>query len=113
MNVTLLLDDSSHGWNLFVIIPIVCYISSVHKLLGNFSATLGFFSTFQLVVQLSVHRTTLNFCVSIVSHASAASETIKKCRIQLMSRIYLSNLLIILLGRTCLYEKMSRRNKKL
>ena len=49
-------------------------VSPVHKLLGNFSATLGSFSNFQLVEQLSVHRATFSH-----SYAPAASETIKKC----------------------------------
>ena len=44
------------------------HTTSVYKLLGNFSATLSFFGNFQLVEQFSVH-------------ASATSETIKKCRI--------------------------------
>ena len=56
--------------------------SPVHKLLGNFSATLGFFGNFQLVEQLSVHRATSRFlCLYSHSHAPATSETIKKCRI--------------------------------
>ena len=41
--------------------------SPVHKLLGNFSVSLRLFSNFQLVEQLSVHRTTLKFCASIVT----------------------------------------------
>ena len=75
--------------------------SPVHKLFGNF----------QLVEQLSVHRATFNiFCHS---HGPATSKAIKKCRIQLVSRIYLSNLLALLLGSTCFYEKVPRRNKRL
>ena len=56
--------------------------SPVHKLLGNFSVTLGFFGNFQLVEQLSVHRATFE-CLSFYchSHAPATSETIKKRRI--------------------------------
>ena len=42
-------------------------ISPVHKLLGNFPATLGFLSNFQLVEQLSVHRATFKFFASIVT----------------------------------------------
>ena len=57
--------------------------SPVHKLLCNFSTTLGFFSNFPLVEQLSVHRATFQFlCLDRHnSHAPATSETIKKCRI--------------------------------
>ena len=56
--------------------------SPVHKLLGNFSATLGFFGNFNLVEQLSVHRATFKFlCLDSHSHACATSETINKCRI--------------------------------
>ena len=42
-------------------------ISPVRKLLGNFSSTLDFFGNFQLVEQLSIHRATSKFCVSIVT----------------------------------------------
>ena len=42
-------------------------ISPVHKLLGNFLATLDFFGNFQLVEQLSMHRATSKSCVSIVT----------------------------------------------
>ena len=58
------------------------YLSSpVHKLLGNFSATFGFFGNFQLVEQLSMLRTTSKFlCLYSLSSAPATSETIKKCR---------------------------------
>ena len=53
----------------------------VHKLLGNFSATLGVFGNFQLAEQLSMHRATSKFlCLYSHSHAPATSET-KKCRI--------------------------------
>ena len=52
--------------------------SPVHKLLGNFSATLGFSSNFQHVKQLSVHRATFKFLyLDSHSHASATSLTIK------------------------------------
>ena len=57
-------------------------ISPIHKLLDNFSATLGFFGNFQLVEHLSMHRATSKFlCLYSHSHANATSETIKKCRI--------------------------------
>ena len=60
----------------------IMYISPIHKLLGNFSATLDFFRNFQLVEQLSMHRATSKFlCFYSHSHAPAMSETIKKCRI--------------------------------
>ena len=56
--------------------------SPVHKLLGNFSATFGFFGNFQLVEQLSVRRATSEFlCLNSHSHTPAPSETIKKCSI--------------------------------
>ena len=56
--------------------------SHVHKLFGNFSATLGFFGNFQLVEQLSMHRATSKFLyLHSHSHAPATSETIKKCGI--------------------------------
>ena len=77
--------------------------SPVHKLLGNFSATLSTFSNFYLVGQLSVHRATLKFLCH--NHAPATSEAIKKCRIYLVSRMYLPNILALLLGSTCFYEK--------
>ena len=57
--------------------------SPVHKLLDNFSPTLGFFGNFQLVEQLSMHRPTSKFlCLYSHRHVPATSETIKKCRIQ-------------------------------
>ena len=50
-------------------------ISSVHKLLGNFSASLGF----QLAEQHSVYWATFKFlCFDGHSHAHATSETIKE-----------------------------------
>ena len=53
--------------------------SPVHKLLGNFSGTLGFLSNFQVVEQLSVYRDTVKFlCLDSHSHAHATSETTKK-----------------------------------
>ena len=56
--------------------------SPVHKLLGNFSAALGFISNFQLVEQLSIHRATFKFLfLDSHSHAPATSEATKKCRI--------------------------------
>ena len=56
--------------------------SPVHKLLGNFLATLGFFSYFQVVEQLSMHRgTSKSLCLYSHSHTPATSETIGKCRI--------------------------------
>ena len=46
-----------------------------------------------------MHRATFKFLyLNIQSHAPATSETIKKCIIQLASRIYLFNLLALLLG---------------
>ena len=48
--------------------------STVHKLLGNFSATLGFLSNFQFVEQLSVQAFKL-LCLDIHSYAPATSET--------------------------------------
>ena len=42
-------------------------LSPVHKLLGNFSATLGFFGNFQLVEQLSMHRATSQFLCLLVA----------------------------------------------
>ena len=54
--------------------------SHVYKLLGNFSSTLGFFSNFQLVEQLSVHRATFrHLYLNSHSHATATSEAVKKC----------------------------------
>ena len=35
--------------------------TSVHKLFGNFSATLGFFGNFRFVEQLSMHWATAKF----------------------------------------------------
>ena len=56
--------------------------SPVHKLLGNFSATSGFFGNFQFAEQLSLHRVTSKFlCLYSHSHAPATSEAVKKCRI--------------------------------
>ena len=56
--------------------------SHVDKLLGNFSPTLSFFSNFNLVEQLSVHRAASKFLyLDSHSHAPATSETINKCRI--------------------------------
>ena len=56
--------------------------SPVHKLRGNFSATLDFVSNFQLVEQFSVHGATFKFlCLDSHSHAPSTSETIVKCRI--------------------------------
>ena len=52
--------------------------SPAHRLLGNFSATLGFSSNCQLVKQRSVHRATCKLlCLDSHSHASATSEAIK------------------------------------
>ena len=39
----------------------------VHRLLGNFSATLGFSNACQLAEQLSVHGATFSLCVSTVT----------------------------------------------
>ena len=76
---------------------VVAQLNPVHKLLGNFSASLGIFSNFGLVEQLLVHRATFKFlCLDSESHASATSETLKKCRILLVSRVYFSNLLVLL-----------------
>ena len=76
--------------------------SPVHKLLDSFSATLGFSGNFQLIEQLSVHRTTFTFlCLDSHSHVSGTSEKTKKCRIQLVSRRYLCNHLALMLGSTC------------
>ena len=64
-----------------------------------------------------MHRQLLSLCLNSHSHAPVTSETIRKCIIQLVcllvSRIHLSNLLFLLLGSTCFYEKMSLGNKKL
>ena len=55
--------------------------SPVHKFLFNFSATLGFFSNFQLAEQLSMYRATSKLlCLDSHSHTPAKSETIKKYR---------------------------------
>ena len=52
--------------------------SRVHKLLGNCQATLGFFSNFQLVEQLSVHRAASRFSrLDSHSHDPATSEKLK------------------------------------
>ena len=52
--------------------------SSVRKLLGNFSATFGFFSNFQLVEQLSLNRVAFKFLyLDSHSHAPATSEELK------------------------------------
>ena len=88
--------------------------ATFRQLFGSFSATLAFFSNFRLVEELSVYRATFKFsCLNSHSHAPATSEKTRKCRIQLLSRIYLLNLLVLLLGSTCFNEKMSLRNKKL
>ena len=64
--------------------------SPVHKLLGNFSATSGFSRNFHLVEQLPVHRASFKFlCLDSHSHAPATSQALKKCRILLVSRIYI------------------------
>ena len=64
-----------------------------------------------------MHRATSKFlCLYSHSHAPATSETIKKVKnikIQLVSRIYLSNPLVLILGSTCFYENVSLRNNKL
>ena len=89
-------------------------LSPVHKFLVNFSATLGCFSNFQLVEQLPVHRATFKFlCLDSHNHAPVTSEKIKKCRIHLLSRIYLSNALVLLLGSTCFDEKVPLCSKRL
>ena len=69
----MLIEMGSVHANQFAI-KLGCYLkavfmssSPVHKLLGSFSATLGFFDNFQLVEQLSMHRVTSKFCVSIVT----------------------------------------------
>ena len=60
-----------------------------------------------------MYRATFKFlCLDSHSHGPAKSGTLKKCRILLVSRIYLSNLLVLLLGSTCFYEKVPRRNKR-
>ena len=46
-------------------------------------------------------------------YALAKSETIKNCRIWHVSRIYLSNLFVLILGSPCFHEKVSVRNKRL
>ena len=54
----------------------------VHKLLGFFLVTLGFFGNFQLVEQLSMHRTTFEYlCLDSHSNAPRTSETVKKCSV--------------------------------
>ena len=80
------------------------------QLFGNFRLS----SNFQLVEQLSMDQATFTYLsLDSNSHAPATSETIKKCSILLVLRIYLSNLLVLLLGITCFYRKMFLRNKRL
>ena len=88
--------------------------SPIHKLLYNFSATLRLVGNFQLIEQLSVHRATFELlCLDSHSYAPATNETIKKCRIYPLLRIYLPNLLVLLLGSTCFCEKVCLRSKRL
>ena len=61
-----------------------------------------------------MHRATFKFlCLDSLSHAPVTSEKTRKCRIQLVSRIYLSSLLVLLVGSTCFYENVSLKNKRL
>ena len=59
-----------------------------------------------------MYRGTFKFlCLDNRSHAPATSETLKKCRKLLVSGIYLSNLLVLLLGismKNCLEEKIGQ-----
>ena len=59
-----------------------------------------------------MHWATLKFlCLDSQSHAPVTSETIKKCRIQLVSRMHFSNLLVLLLGSTCFHESVSKKQE--
>ena len=54
-----------------------------------------------------MYRATFKFlCLDSHSRAPATTEALKKCRIVLGSIIYLSTLLVLLLGSTCFYEKV-------
>ena len=70
--------------NSFFIMPLHCLPCNQYHLLPlstSCSATLGFFSSFQLVEQLSVNRGTFTFlCLDSHSHAPATSEKLQKCR---------------------------------
>ena len=88
--------------------------SPVHKLLGNFLATSGFFRNFQLVEQLSVDWATLKFlCLDSHSHAHATSEPIKKVKNIAYVENTFAQYVSLLLGSTCFYEKVPLRNRKL
>ena len=82
-----------HRWPK-IYVTTVSQASPVHKLLGNFSTTLRFFDNFQLVKQLSMHRATSQF-LCLCSHI----------------RIFLTNPLVLLLGSTCFYEKVSLKTR--
>ena len=74
--------DTKRGFSVLAREAFVFCTSPIHKLLGNFSATLGFLSNFQFAGQLSVHRETFKcLCLESHSHAPATGETIRKCRI--------------------------------
>ena len=58
--------------------------SPVNKLPGNFPVTLGFFSNFQLLERLSVHRATFSFlCLDSDSNAPATNEKLKSAKYSL------------------------------
>ena len=59
-----------------------------------------------------MHQATLKFlCLDSHSQASATSETIKKCSILLVLIMHLPNLLVLLLGSVCLYEKCLKETR--
>ena len=66
----------------------------VHKLSGNFVVALYFSSHFLYVEQFSVHRATYKLlCLYSHNHTLAMGEAIRDCRIQLVSRFSLLNML--------------------
>ena len=89
-------------------------VSPVHKLLGNFSATCGFFGNFQLAEQLSIHRATSKFlCLYSQRSAPATSETIHSAEYKNIAGVENIFVQSFSLGSTCFYERVSLRNGEL
>ena len=90
--------------------------SSVHKLLGNFSATSGFSATFSLLSNFQCIRQLLSFCVSIVTVMLLLRvkqlKSAEYKNIACVENIFVQSF-SLLLGGICFHEKVSLRNRKL
>ena len=84
--------------------------SHVQKLLGNFWVTSDIISNFSPVEQLLMNRATFKlYCLD--GHTPAPEETSRDCRMQLVSRLSLSNLLVVIVCYTFSSIKNKVNNK--